>query len=85
MFVENPAKTNTDEKLKREALRYILEAWDEALKDGIKPDMLATAALFAALSDLVTSHGEEAISAMATRLANRVGNGEFTLHRSTTH
>jgi len=35
------------------ALRYILDAWDEAVCDGVHPRALANAALFVALCDLV--------------------------------
>ena len=36
---------------RRAALGYIMDAWEEALLDGIEPEMLANAALFL-LSDL---------------------------------
>jgi len=49
---------NTAEK--HAALRYILDAWEEALHDGI--EMLANAALFAALSDLIAVYGEDAVA-----------------------
>jgi predicted YcjX-like family ATPase len=38
---------------KQAALRYILEAWEEAVYDGLDPDCIATAAIFAALSDMI--------------------------------
>lgn len=65
------------------ALRYILEAWGEAMHDGLEPDMLANASLFAALSDLVSAYGEDAVAAMTQRLAERVQHGEFSLNRTT--
>ena len=68
---------------KQAALRYIIDAWDEALVDGIEPEMLANASLFAALSDLVATYGEDAVSKMAERLPRRVQHGEFTLNRTT--
>jgi len=40
---------------KQVALRYILEAWEEALFDGIDSDCVATAAIFAALSDMIAT------------------------------
>ncbi len=67
---------------KRAALHYILEAWEEALHDGIEPEMLANAAIFAALSDLVSAYGEEAVSEMTKGLSRRIEYGEFTLHRT---
>ena len=71
-----------DEK-KQAALRYIMEAWEEAVHDGIEPELLANAAFFAALSDLVSSYGEEAVAKMTEGLPRRVNNGEFTLYRVT--
>ena len=71
------------EEQKQAALRYILEAWEEAIYDGIQPEMLANAAFFAALSDLVSSYGEDAVAKMAEGLARRIHNGEFTLNRIT--
>jgi len=68
---------------KRAALHYILEAWEEALLDGIEPEMLANAALFTSLSDLVTVYGEAAVAEMTKGLSQRVEHGEFTLHRTT--
>jgi hypothetical protein len=50
--------SDPDDAQKQEALRYILDAWEEALHDGIEPEMLANAALFAALADLIDVYGE---------------------------
>lgn len=65
------------------ALRYILDAWEEAVYDGIEPDLLARAAMFAALSDMVASYGEESVADLTAGLAERVRHGEFTVHRVT--
>lgn len=64
------------------ALRYILEAWEEALQDGIEPEMLANAALFAALTDLIDVYGESAVAKMTSGLPRRIHHGEFTLRRT---
>jgi hypothetical protein len=64
-----------------EALRYIAEAWEEAACDGINPQVLANAALFAAFSELVDVYGEGAVVSMAEGLKARVQRGEFTLKR----
>lgn len=64
------------------ALRYIMEAWEEAVYDGIDPDCVATAAIFAAMSDLVTTYGEEPVARMAERLPERIRAGEFTLNKT---
>ncbi len=63
------------------ALRYILDAWEEALHDGIAPETLANAALFAALADLISTYGEEAVARMAGGLSQRINLGEFSLKR----
>lgn len=64
------------------ALRYIMEAWEEAVYDGIDPDCVATAAIFAAMSDLVTTYGEEPVARMAERLPERIRAGEFTINKT---
>lgn len=68
-----------DQQLKHAALRYLLEAWEEAVYDGIDPDCLATAAIFAALSDMISTYGEEPVARMAERLPERIRTGEFTV------
>ncbi len=68
---------------KEAALGYIMEAWFEAKQDGIEPEAIANAALFAALSDLVTIYGEIPVVEFAEGLADRVRRGEFTLHKVT--
>lgn len=65
------------------ALSLILEAWDEGTENGVAPEQMAYAALFAALSDLVSLHGEDAVARLARGLERRVERGEFTLGRTT--
>lgn len=65
------------------ALRYIMDAWEEALYEGLEPEMLANASMFAALTDLVSSYGEEAVAKMTDGLSRRIQHGEFTLNRTT--
>jgi hypothetical protein len=74
--------SNVDDAQKQAALRYILDAWEEALHDGIEPEMLANAALFAALADLIDVYGENAVAKMASGLSRRIHHGEFTLRRN---
>ena len=66
---------------KQAALRYILDSWEEALHDGIEQEMLANAALFAALADLIGVYGEDAVEKMTNGLSRRIHHGEFTLRR----
>ena len=73
-----------DLPLKRIALHYIRTAWDEALQDGLDSRILANATLYAALTDLVSTYGELAVSDMTQKLASRIKQGEFT-DRGTCH
>jgi len=72
--------TPADEK--QVALRYLLDAWEEAVYEGVDPDCLATAAIFAALSDMIATYGEEPVAAMCERLPERVRAGEFTVSKT---
>ncbi|MBZ0230549.1 MAG: hypothetical protein K8F58_19135 [Bauldia sp.] len=66
---------------KRLALAYLTEAWDEAVAEGVDSEILAHAALFAALADLIETYGEEAVAALATSLPGRIRAFEFSLAR----
>ena len=81
--LDDPAKYANDQELKHAALRYILDAWEEAVYDGIEPDCIATAAIFAALSDMISAYGEEPVAHMTERLPERIRHGEFTVARVT--
>jgi hypothetical protein len=80
--IQRVRETTDDKAQSQEALRYILDAWEEALHDGIEPEMLANAALFAALADLVESYGEDAVAKMTGGLSRRIQHGEFTQTRN---
>ena len=64
---------------KQEAYLRLNHAWQEALTAGIEPEVVAQAALFAALSDLVDTYGEDAVADYTANLAARVNRGEFSL------
>lgn len=66
-----------DESIK--ALSLILRAWDQGEETGVAPEMMAYAALFTALSDLVAIYGEDAVAELAQGLERRVRIGEFTM------
>lgn len=70
------------QEAKQVALRYILEAWEEAVYDGLDPDTIATAAIFAALSDMIATYGEEPVAQMCARLPERIRHGEFTVMKT---
>jgi len=61
------------------ALAYLDEAWNEAVYDGLDEDCLAQAALFTAIRSLVATYGEEAAAGFASRLADRIRAGEYTV------
>ncbi|MBY0226535.1 MAG: hypothetical protein K2Q28_12080 [Hyphomicrobium sp.] len=63
------------------ALGLILAAWDEGTENGVASEQMAYAALFAALTDLVSLYGEDAVVELARGLERRLIQGEFTLGR----
>ena len=63
------------------ALGYVHEAWAEARLDGIDGDCMAQACLFAALTEFVSTYGEEAAATFTEGLRARIRNGEFTLEQ----
>ena len=64
---------------KQQAYERLATAWEEAIGDGVDPDILAHVALFAALRDLVDTYGEGAVAEFAGRLPERVTAGEFSV------
>jgi hypothetical protein len=69
----------SDEAQKALALDLLLNAWDAALAKGVAPELLASTAVFAALTDMVDMHGAEAVAAFCEDLPARVRAGEFTM------
>lgn len=67
---------------KARALRVILDAWSDAIDEGLEADAVANAALFAALADLIAAYGEDAVSTMTDGLASRIQLGEFSMPRT---
>jgi len=68
----------SDDEQKALALDAILDAWDHALARGVEPAMLASSAIFAALTDMVELYGQEAVAELCAGLPERVRRGEFT-------
>ena len=68
-----------DHEQKQAALTYLNEAWAEARHDGVDGDCLAQASLFAALAELVTTYGEDAVAKFVEGMPARVRNGEFSI------
>lgn len=71
--------TLSEEAQKALALELLLNAWDEALAQGAAPELLASTAIFAALTDMVDMHGAEAVASFCEGLPARVRAGEFTM------
>jgi ketol-acid reductoisomerase len=63
-----------------DALHLILAAWEEGTDAGIPPELMAYAAIYTALSDLVAMFGEENVAMLTSGLSDRVRTGEFTHH-----
>lgn len=64
--------------IRRVAYGYVEDAFNEAQQDGLDPDAMAHAALFAALRTLVETYGEDATATFAETLADKVRCGAFT-------
>jgi hypothetical protein len=64
---------------KRVALSYLSRAWDGAMAEGVDPEILAHAALFTALCDLIATYGEEPVAELANTLPKRIRAFEFTV------
>lgn len=75
-----PLADSSEDSLK--ALHVILSAWEEAAETGIAPEFMAYAAMYTALTDLVSAHGEHHVSRLMDGLSERVKAGEFTLYRT---
>lgn len=73
------AEQVSDHEQKRIALCYVEEAWVEANHEGVDGDCLAQTCLFLALSELVSTYGEEAAAKFTDGLAARIRNGEFSV------
>ena len=71
-----------DHEQKKRALGYLHDAWTEATHDGVDGDCLAQASLFAALAELVSTYGEDAVAKFAEGLPSRIRNGEFSIARA---
>lgn len=74
--------SKSDQEQKAAALEAILDAWDKALAQGVEPEMLASAAIYAALADMVELYGQEPVAEFCAQLPARVREGEFTLRQN---
>ncbi|MFM1813815.1 MAG: hypothetical protein RLZ98_510 [Pseudomonadota bacterium] len=62
------------------ALGIMLDAWEEGSDAGVSTEYMAYAALFTALTELVTEYGEDEVAHMTSALCDRIRQGEFTLY-----
>ena len=74
-------QTSSDESLR--ALEFILDAWEAGTEQGIPPELMAYAAMYTALTDLVGSYGESHVCTLVDGLRKRVMGGEFTVRSRT--
>jgi hypothetical protein len=70
------------EEQKQAALKYILDAWEEALHDGIEPEMFANAAFFRRARRSDRCLWRRCRGQMTNGLSRRIHHGEFTLKRT---
>ena len=77
---ENRQAQLEEREARNTALRHIIEAWDEALHAGVYPEHMASAMLYAAITELVGAHGEEVVADMIAALPERIRCGEYTLY-----
>lgn len=70
---------SVEETGKARALNLILDAWDKALAEGAEPEIVASVAIYAALTDMVDRFGPEAVADFYATLPDRIRAGEFTL------
>ena len=68
-----------EDEQKRIALKEILEAWDSAVDQGVSPEIVASSAIFSALTDMIDLYGEETVAEMVAEWPDRIQDGEFTL------
>jgi len=72
---------NDETERKSRALNLILDAWDKALAEEVEPEIVASVAIYAALTDMVDRYGEDAVADFCATLPERARNGEFTLNK----
>jgi hypothetical protein len=74
--------TAADRADREAALEYVADAWNAAEEDGLMPEALSHASLFAALTALVEQHGEQATADFIATLPDRIRSGDYNLTHS---
>lgn len=80
-LIARPDSVDDDglEERKRAALEHILAAWTDAHDAGIESEIVASAAIYAALSDLIETMGTDAVAKLVAELPRRIRHGEFSV------
>jgi hypothetical protein len=68
--------------VKRAAMGHVERAFEDAEADGLPPDAVAHAALFASISALVGIFGEDTVAELAKELPEKIAGGSFTIGRT---
>ena len=82
LFAPLQRKTDPEQEARELALEHLADAWHGAEDEGIEPEAMAHAAIFAALATLVTDYGEEAVAELVAALPARIQAGEYSLDRT---
>jgi hypothetical protein len=80
--VLEPVEVTGADTVKRRAMGHMERAFDDAEADGVPPDAVAHAALFAAITTLVDCFGEESVARMMGEIPDKVASGGYTLSRT---
>ncbi|MEQ8825060.1 MAG: hypothetical protein RIC14_11865 [Filomicrobium sp.] len=75
MDIREDRKSEDDSLL---ALDLIQAAWERGEESGVPQELMAYAAVFSGMRDLVSIFGERAAAAMAKNLEERIQQGEFS-------
>jgi len=68
---------STDQEKQKRAAQIISKSWQDALDQGIEPELIASTALSASLSALVETTGKDATIRILKRLKGAVEDGRF--------
>jgi len=60
------------------ALGLILAAWEEGADCGVAAELIAYAAIYAAVTDLIADFGEDPVADLLAQLSDRVRTGNFS-------
>lgn len=82
MFDQTWRGRDTEQKDRQIALEHLADAWHGAEDEGIEPESVAHAAIFAALATLVTDYGEDAVADLVASLPDRIRAGEYSIDRT---